>query len=48
MPSQYDNSYHYDYSKPTYDSENDKIKYETMRESDYVFERSTPQEPNRE
>lgn len=48
MPSQYDTSYHWEYSKPTYDREEDKIKAQTIKEADYVFERRPPREPTRD
>jgi hypothetical protein len=48
MPSQYDNSYHGEYSKPVYDSVEDKIKFQTIREADYVLEARRPREPTRE
>ena len=48
MPSQFDNSYHNEFSKPTYDSDKDKIWYQTMREADYVFELAPPRQPTRE
>lgn len=48
MPSQYDTSYNNVYSKPTYDSVEDQIKYQTIREADYVLELAPPREPTRE
>ena len=47
MPSFWDNTYHWEYSKPTYDSENDEIKQKAQREADYIFEPAPPREPNR-
>jgi hypothetical protein len=47
MPSQYDTSYHWEYSKPNYDTVEDKIKAQTIMEADYVFERRPPREPTR-
>jgi hypothetical protein len=48
MPSQYDNTYHYEYSKPVYDTPEEKIKFQTIREADYVLETRAPREPTRE
>lgn len=48
MPSHYDNTYHYEYSKPTYDDEADKIYHRKVRESDYILEAKPPREPTRE
>ncbi|CDW76650.1 UNKNOWN [Stylonychia lemnae] len=48
MPSQYDNTYHFEYSKPTYDTVEDKIKFQTIREADEVLELKTSREPTRE
>lgn len=48
MPSQYDNTYHHEYSKPTYDTVEDKIKFQTIREADHVLELRPPREPTRE
>ena len=47
MPSHYDNSYHYHYSKPNYDTVEDQIKYQTIREADAVLEVAIPREPTR-
>jgi len=47
MPSQYDNSYNNEYAKPTFDTEEDKRKYEVIREADYVLERAIPPLPTR-
>ena len=47
MPSQYDNSYHYKYSEPTYDTPEDKLKFQAIREADYVLELKPPREPTR-
>jgi hypothetical protein len=48
MPSQYDNTYHWEYSKPTYDSVTDKAKFDAIREADYVFEIQPASDPNRQ
>ena len=47
MPSQYDNTYHWEYSKPTYDTPEEEIKAKSIREADYVFEMAAPREPER-
>jgi hypothetical protein len=48
MPSQYDNTYHFEYSKPSYDTPEEEAKFKAIRESDYIFERRPPREPTRE
>ena len=48
MPSNWDNTYHYEYSKPTYDNENERLKQEAIREADYILEPVPPREPTRE
>ena len=48
MPSSWDSSYNGEYSKPTYDSVEDQIKYQTIREADYVLEVAPPREPTRQ
>lgn len=48
MPSQYDNTYHWEYSKPTYDTVEEELKFKTIREADYVLENKAPREPNRQ
>jgi hypothetical protein len=48
MPSQYDNSYHWEYSKPNYDSVEDKLKAQMTKEADYVLERKPCREPTRD
>lgn len=48
MPSQFDNTYHYYYSAPSYDTEADKKFYETKREFETIFERDIPPVPTRE
>lgn len=48
MPSHYDNTYHHTFSKPTYDREEDKVKYQTVREFDAVFEMQPARLPTRE
>jgi hypothetical protein len=47
MPSQYDNTYNYEYSKPTYDTLEDKEKAQLQREADTVLELAPPREPTR-
>jgi hypothetical protein len=48
MPSQYDTTYHYEYSKPSYDSAEEESKFKAIREADYVLEKRAPREPTRE
>jgi hypothetical protein len=48
MPGFFDNTYHYDYSRVTYDNPYDKIKYQTIREADAVLEEKPPREPTRD
>jgi hypothetical protein len=47
MPSQYDTTYHWQYSKPNFDSEEDEAKSKAIREADYVFELKPSREPTR-
>lgn len=47
MPSQFDTSYNYEYSKPTFDEEADKLKAQVIREADNVLELRPPREPTR-
>lgn len=48
MPSQFDNSYHYRYSEPNYDSLEDKQKAQIIHEADVVLELRPPREPTRD
>jgi len=48
MPSQYDNSYHWEYSKPRYDTPEEEEKFKAIREADTVFERRPCREPTRD
>ncbi len=48
MPSQFDFTYNDEYAEPTYDSKEDKIKYQTIREAEYSLEMKPPREPTRE
>ena len=47
MPSQYDSTYHYEYSKPSYDCPEDEAKFKAIREADAVLETRAPREPTR-
>lgn len=47
MPSQYDTTYHWEYSKPSYDCAEDEAKFKAIKEADYVFELKPPREPTR-
>lgn len=48
MPSQYDNTYHFEYSKPSYDTPEEEKKFRALREADYVFEKRPVREPTRQ
>jgi hypothetical protein len=48
MPSQFDNTYHFEYSKPSYDTDEEVEKFQTIREADYVLEKAPPRLPNRD
>ena len=48
MPSQFDNTYHYYYAQPHYDTEEDQRFYETKREFETIFEEAVPPLPTRE
>ena len=48
MPSHYDPTYHSRFSKPTYDSEEDKKYYELKREAEEVLELRRPSLPTPE
>lgn len=47
MPSNYDNTYHWEYSKPSYDTQEEKLKFQTIKEADYIYEKTVPREPTR-
>lgn len=47
MPSQYDTTYHWDYSKPVYDTKEEEAKFKAIHEADHVFELRPPSEPSR-
>ena len=48
MPTQFDTTYHYKYSEPNYDSLDDKLKAQLIREADSVLEVKPPRSPTRE
>lgn len=48
MPSQFDNTYHYYYAQPHYDTEEDQRVYESKREFETIFEVAVPPLPTRE
>lgn len=48
MPSHIDNTYHRELSKPTYDSVEDEVRQQTIREADEIFECAAPPLPDRE
>jgi hypothetical protein len=41
-------SYNSEYAEPTYDSIEDKKRYQTMREADAVLELAVPRPPTRD
>jgi len=45
MPSQYDNTFHHYYSKPVYDTEADKHRFEAKREFDAIMELKPASDP---
>lgn len=45
MPSNFDNTYHYHFSKPSFDREQDRAEAEMKRVSDTIFEVRPPREP---
>lgn len=47
MPSQYDTTYHWEYSKPTYDTVEEEAKFKAIHESDHVFEIRPVRDPTR-
>ena len=47
MPSQYDNTYHWQYSKPSYDTPEEEAKFKAIHEADHVLELRPPREPTR-
>ena len=48
MPSQFDNSYHAYYRKPTFDDETSKELYQINKEANEVLELRTPDVPTPE
>jgi len=48
MTNTYGNEYNEVFSKPDYDSEEDKKRYQLYREADEVFEMQPPRLPNKE
>ena len=48
MPSQIDNTYHREYSKPTYDTVEDQIRQQRIREADEIFEKAIPAQQDRQ
>lgn len=48
MPSTYDNTYHYQFSKPTYDREFDEKVALEQRIADEIFELQVPRLPTKE
>ena len=48
MPSQFDNSLNRLYSKPSYDTVEDQVRQQRIREADYILEPAFPEVPTRE
>ena len=48
MPSQYDTTYHRELSKPNYDTVQDQVRQQKIREADEIFEPAVPGLPSRE
>lgn len=48
MPTQLDNTYHAEYSKPTYDNVEDLMRFQNIREADEIFEQAVPDLPDRQ
>ena len=48
MPSQFDNSLNRLYSKPTYDTVEDQVRQQRIREADYILEAAVPEVPDRQ
>ncbi len=47
MPSFWDNTINYQYSKPAYDTVEDQIRQQRIREAEYILEPAIPEEPDR-
>lgn len=48
MPSTVDNTYHWDYSRPSYDTDEDQVRQQIIREADEIFEPAIPPVPDRQ
>ena len=48
MPSYWDNTQNKIYAQPTYDTIEDQIRQQKIREADYIFEEAIPPLPSRE
>jgi len=48
MPNWWDNTSNWEYSKPTYDTVEDKIRQQKIREADYILEPRIPALPDRQ
>lgn len=48
MPSQVDNSYNWEYSRPSFDSPEEELRQQAIHEADTIFEMRPPREPTRE
>lgn len=48
MPSQNDNTLNKYLAKPTYDTVEDQVRQQRIREAEYILEPAIPAEPDRE
>ena len=48
MPSNWDNTINRVYSKPNYDTLEDRLRQQRIREAEYILEPAIPQEPDRQ
>ena len=48
MPSQTDNTFNNLYAKPVYDTNEDMVRQQRIREADYILEEAIPDLPDRE
>lgn len=48
MPNQYDPTSNYHYAQPTYDSVEDEIRQQRIREAGEILEESVPSLPTRD
>jgi hypothetical protein len=48
MPSQFDTTYHREYSQPSYDTVENQIRTQRIREADEILELAVPDLPDRQ